>query len=267
MTTEFAPETNRLEDKRIVGERRRAALLNYLHRFSWLTGRMIAELLWPESQYAQAMARRLIRSMLEDQLILRRELPGTGVDCFTLSAAGAKLLSSTTGLTARSGASIPLGNVIHRACSNWYLISHINQGTPVWAEHEVQSGRCPVKMVDSKVPDGLVETPFGLLWLEVENAWKARQSRSRIKTFCVSHLSRNTQLSLLAPELHLLRVVIVGTSTSAIDAVVRTLAEAHAEGELSDSQAGEVDLVLLPVDKSLNPGSMVVENLFWDRLS
>ncbi len=267
MTTNLVPETTRLEDKRIIGERRRAALLNYLHKFSWLTGRMIAELLWPESKHAQAMARRLIRSMLEEHLILRRQLPGTGVDCFTLSAAGAKLLSSTTGFSARSGASIPLGNVIHRACSNWYLISHINEGTPVWTEHEVQSGRSPVKMVDSKVPDGLVETPFGLLWLEVENAWKARQSRSRIKTFCVNHLSRDTQLSLLAPELHLLRVVIVGTSTGAIDAVVRTLVEAHAEGELSDCQAGEVDLVLLPIDKSLNPGSMVVENLFWDRLS
>lgn len=267
MTNDTSSEPTRPEDKRITGERHRTELLTFLYRFGWLTSKMVAALIWPEGSQSQAMARRLLRSLLEDKLILRRELPGTGVDCFTLSAAGAKLLNAATGVSAKSGASTQLGNVTHRACSNWHLISHINQETLVWTEHEIQTGRCPVRTVDGKVPDGLVETPFGLIWTEVENSWKARQSRTRTKNFCVNNLPRDTQLSLLAPEQHLLRVVIVGTTPSAIDAMVRTLAEAHIAGELSDSQAGEVDLVLLPVDKSLNPGIPVVENLYWDRLT
>jgi len=230
---------------------------------------MISALLWHDKSQALAMSRRLIRSMLDEKLILRRELPGTGVDCFTLSAAGARQLNADMGVNAKSGASLPLGNVVHRAASNWYVIQHICLNNRAWTEHEIQTGRSPIREVDGKVPDFLIELPEhgGVIFGEVENAWKARQARARIKDFCVNHLPRNTQLSLLAPEQYLLRVVILGTTPSAINAMVRTLAEAHEAGELTDSQAGEIDLILLPVDKSFNPGEMVVENLYWQRLA
>ncbi len=256
-------------DKRIVGERNRTSLLQNLHRFGWLTSRMISTLIWPDKSQALALSRRLLRAMLDDKLILRRELPGTGVDCYTLSAAGARKLSADTGVSAKSGVSLPLGNVVHRAASNWFVIHHIKQNNLVRTEHEIQTGKTPVKTVDGKVPDFLIEFPDegGIIFGEVENAWKARQARARIKDFCVNHLPRAAQLSLLAPQQYLLRVIIVGTTSSAIDAMVRTLAEAHKAGELTDSQAGDIELILLPLDKSLNPGEVVSENFYWDRLA
>lgn len=266
MTHEFTAELPRPLDKRLVGERNRLQLLDYLNRFGWLTSKMVATLIWPEGSQALAMARRLLKAMLDDKLILRRELPG-GVDCYTLSASGARALTAATGAAATSGASMQLGNVLHRACSNWYLISHIIAGNTVWTEHEIQTERSPVRMVEGKVPDGLIETPEGLLWVEVENAWKARQERAKVTRFSVNHLARDRQLSLLAHEQHLLRVVIVGTTPAALDAMVRSFAQLHQAGELTDWQAGNVDLVLLPVDKSLNAGEMQTGNLYWDGLN
>ncbi len=266
MTPEFLSDVSRSIDKRLVGERNRLQLLDYLNRFGWLTSKMVAPLIWPEGSQALAMARRLLKSMLDDKLILRRELPG-GVDCYTLSASGARALTEATGAAATSGASMQLGNVLHRACSNWYLIAHLAAGNAVWTEHEIQTERSPLRIVDGKVPDGLIETPEGLLWVEVENAWKARQERAKVTRFSVNHLPRDTQLSLLAPQQHLLRVVIVGTTQAALDAMVRSFSQLHQAGELTDAQAGNVDLVLLPVDKSLNAGKMQTGNLYWDGLN
>jgi hypothetical protein len=235
-------------DKRLTGERNRLQLLDYLNRFGWLTSKMVASLIWPDGSQAPAMARRLLKAMLDDKLVLRRELPG-GVDCYTLAASGAKALTAATGAAASSGASMQLGNVVHRACSNWYLISHIAAENSIWTEHEIQTERSPLRIVDGKVPDGLVVTPEGLLWVEVENAWKARQEREKVTRFSVNRLPRDTQLSLLSSEQYLLRVVIVGTTQPALDAMVRSFAQLHQSGELSDGQAGNVDLVLLPIDK------------------
>jgi hypothetical protein len=266
MTSEFLPESPRPIDKRLTGERNRQQLLDYLNRFGWLTSKMVAALIWPDGTQALAMARRLLKVMLDEKFILRRELPG-GVDCYTLSASGAKALTAATGAAANSGATMQLGNVLHRACSNWYLISHIAAENTVWTEHEIQTERSPLRIVDGKVPDGLIETPEGLLWVEVENAWKARQERAKVTRFSVNHLTRDTQLSLLATGQHLLRVVIVGTTQPALDAMVRSFAQLHQAGELSDGQAGNVDLVLLPVDRSLNAGVMQTGNLYWDGLN
>jgi hypothetical protein len=264
MTSEF--DLMRPIDKRLTGERNRLQLLDYLNRFGWLTSKMIAALVWPEGSQALAMSRRLLKAMLDEKFILRRELPG-GVDCYTLSASGAKALTAATGASAGSGASMQLGNVIHRACSNWYLIFHITAGNVVWTEHEIQTERSPLRVVDGKVPDGLIEPLEGLLWVEVENAWKARLERAKVTRFSVNRLPKDSQLSLLATEQHLLRVIIVGTTRPALDAMVRSFAQLHQAGELSDGQAGNVDLVLLPVDRSLNAGVMETSNLYWDGLN
>jgi hypothetical protein len=268
--TEFSnePETTPTIDKRLIGERNRLRLLENLSRFSWLTSRMLSVLLWADGSQPLPMARRLLKSMLDDKLILRRELP-SGPDCYTLSAAGARFLTKATGAAAHSGASLPLGNFVHRACSNWYVIHHINAGNRVWTEHEIQTGCSPVRMVDGKVPDFLVELPDhgGLLWGECEHAWKSKAERAKICRLCIRHLPRDTQLSLLSTEQYLLRVVIVGTTQNALDAVVRSFKQLHHSNELTDGQAGDVDLVLLPVDKSLNAGAMKVTNLYWDGLN
>jgi len=252
-------------DNRIIGERNTLAVLSHLDRFGWLTSRMIAALVWPNAKQGPAMARRAVRALTDDKLILRRPLPGGG-DCYTLSATGARLLNEATGLRARSGASLPLGNTVHRACANWYAIHCINGGHAVWSEHEIQSGRAPVVSVSGKVADGLLDTQDGLVWVEVENAWKNRAERRRAVDFCTRNLPRNDQQVELVLNRYLARVVIVATNTDALRAMIRSFAEAFESGDLTESQAADVELVLLPVDKSLAGTEPVTGNLWYDAL-
>ncbi|MFL9922596.1 hypothetical protein PQR75_46800 [Paraburkholderia fungorum] len=252
-------------DKRIIGERNTLAILAHLNRFGWLTSRMLSALVWPTARQAPAMSRRAVKALVDDKLILRRPLPEGG-DCYTLSAAGARVLNEAAGLTATSGASLPLGNTVHRACANWYVIGHINEGTAVWTEHEIQTGRAPVVSVDGKVPDALLDTPFGLVWVEVENAWKNRKERAKVVHFSSRHLPTGNRLAELAPDLYLVRVAIVATNTDALRAMCRSFNEAFLQGDISESQAADVDLVLLPVDRSLVAGEPVSGSLWYDGL-
>lgn len=253
-------------DNRIVGEQNTLSLLTYLHRFGWLTSRMLAALVWPTAKQSMAMSRRALKALGEKKLVLRRALPGGG-DCYTLSAAGARFLNDASGLSAQSGASLALGNIIHRACANWYAIQQIHAGFAVWTEHEIQSDRAPVTNVAGKVPDGLVETPYGLLWLEVENAWKNRSERGKVVRFCATNLPASGNLTELSPGYYLFRVVVIGTNVDAIQAIVRSFSDAYASKELSESQASDIELGFLPVDKSLAPGEFVSGSLLYDALS
>ena len=259
-------ETRVTIDKRIIGERNTVAVLTFLYRFGWLTSRMLSILVWPTAKQAPAMARRAVRGLVDDKLILRRSLPEGG-DCYVLSATGARFLNDATGLAATSGASLPLGNPTHRACANWFLVGHINDGNAVWTEHEIQTGRAPLVAVDGKVPDGLVELPEGMLWVEVENAWKNRKERAKVVAFCRRQLLPGFQLAELAPGRYLRRVVIVGTTGEALRAMVRSFADAHETARLSESQAADIELVLLPVDKNLVAGPTVTGSLWWDGLA
>lgn len=252
-------------DKRIIGERNTLAVLSHLHRFGWLTSRMVAALVWPNAKQAPAMARRAVKALADEKLVLRRPLPDGG-DCYTLSAAGARSLNEALGLGATSGASLPLGNAVHRACANWFVIGHIHEGTTVWTEHEIQTGRAPIVSVDGKVPDALVDTPFGCIWVEVENAWKNRKERAKVLRFCARHLPADNRMSELAPSHFLCRVAIIGTSADALRAMCRTFAEAYTLGDIREGQAADVELVLLPVDKSLVAGKPVTGSLWYDGL-
>ncbi len=137
----------------------------------------------------------------------------------------------------------------------------------MWTEHEIQSDRLPVTNVRGKVPDGLVETPYGLLWLEVENAWKNRSERGKIVRFCTTNLPISGNLAELAAGYYLFRVVIIGTNADSIQATVRSFSDAYASRELSESQASDIELGFLPVDKSLAPGELVLGSLLYDALS
>ena len=251
-------------DKRLVGEQNTLAILTFLHRFGWLSSRMIAALVWPEAKQAAAMARRTVKSLTDDKLILKRALPDGG-DCYTLSAVGARWLNEKEGITAKSGASLQLGNPVHRACSNWFLIDQIRQGKRVWSEYEIQTGRAPVCNVGGKTPDGLVQSNFGLIWVEVENAWKNKVERAKVVNFCQRHLFTGEQLCELAPNHYLFRVAIVSTNHDALKAMHRSLVDAHASGDLTDMQASDIELVLCPVDKSLVAGPLQ-QCLLYDLL-
>lgn len=251
-------------DKRVIGEQNTLAILTYLHRFGWLTSRMLAALVWPAAKHAPAMARRTVKALADDKLILRRPLPDGG-DCYVLSAAGARRLNDQKESAAKGGATLQLGNAVHRACSNWYLIGRLLDGDTIWTEYEIQTGRAPVVAVGGKTPDGLVLTPLGLIWVEVENAWKNRTERARIVGFCQRYLLPDTQMTELAPTLYLFRVAIVSATLDALRAMAQSLVDVHAAGDLGDSQSGDIELVHLPVDKSLVAGT-ARQNLLYDLI-
>jgi len=255
-------------DNKLKGEQNRLAILTNLHRFGWLTGHMLATLVWPTSSQGMAMTRRTLRTMLDAKLILKRPL-GEGQECITLSAAGARLLTEKYGINASSGASLQLGNVLHRACSNWYVIGQMAQGLTAWTEHEIQTGHAPLHSVAGKVPDALIETGYGLIWVEVENAWKNRREREKVLHFCTQHLSSTASQPMveLAPGQYLFRVVVVSTTSEALRAIVRTCKEAHEAGILTECQAADVELMHLPVSTNLSAGASASGSLWYDALS
>lgn len=252
------------QDKKLKGEQNKLAILKFLARFGWLTAPMVSALVWPTSAQGQAMARRTLSGMLDAKLVLKRSL-GEGLDCFTLSAAGARMLTEQTGIKACSGASLLLGNTLHRACGNWYLIEKINLGLTVWTEHEIQSGHAPIHRVNGKVPDGLVATEYGLLWVEVENAWKNRSEREKVVRFCTAHLPLNSlqHMQELAPEHYLFRVVIVGATPESLRAIARSYIDAYEAQELSESQATDIELVYQPLTPRLTSAQAPVTGSLW----
>lgn len=252
------------QDKKLKSQQNKLAILQFLARFGWLTAPMVAALVWPTSAQGQAMARRTLAGMHDTKWVLKRPLI-EGLDCYTLSAAGARILSEQTDIRASSGASLLLGNPIHRACSNWYLIGQINHGLQVWTEHEIQSGHAPLHHVNGKVPDGLVASEYGLLWIEVENAWKNRREREKIVRFCTAHLPGNSlePMTELTPEHYLFRVVIVGTTSASLRTMVRSFSDAHTAKELSESQAADIELVYQPLNSRLTPAQALVSGSLW----
>lgn len=242
-------------DKRLIGEQNTLATLMYLNRFGWLTSRMTAALVWPAATQAQAMARRTLKTLTDQKLVIKRALPAGG-DCYVLSAAGARWLFEQAGITASAGSALKLGNPVHRACSNWYLITRLLAGDVIWTEYEIQSARAPLVTIAGKTPDGLVETPFGLVWVEVENAWKNRTERAKVVGFCRQCLLPGSEMAELAPNVHLFRVAVVSATGEALRSMSQSLADAHASGDLTDAQAGDIELVHLPVGKSLLAGSL-----------
>lgn len=251
-----------MDDKRVVGERNTLAVLTALHRFGWLTSAMLSVLVWPERAQGAAMARRTLAKLVQQRLVLRRELPGTA--CYTLAANGARLLSQQLGQPIPRPLLLNPQNVVHRACANWYAIAKLREGYTVWTEFEIQCGRAPVLKHLRKVPDVLVETTGGIMWVEVENAWKGRASRQEITAFCAHTFGNADLLAELAPDHCLCRIVIAGTNRAALLALVHDFQRDHDLHVVSEYALRNVEIALLPVTKSLGCGALRSFNAWFD---
>lgn len=156
-------------DNRIVQERNRTAVLLRLWRFGWLTSRMIAALVWPDAAQSLAMTRRTLKALVDEKLVIGRALSKGGA-AYLLAAKGARLLQEQTGLEAQSGNALAIGNPVHRACSNWYLIQAVHRGLDIVTEHEIATERGPCRVLRGKQADGLVIAEDGAcVWLECEH--------------------------------------------------------------------------------------------------
>lgn len=253
------------EDKRITGERNTLTVLNWLHRFGWLTSRMLAALVWPKAAEGLTMTRRTLKRLQEDKLILCRGV-SQGVSVYLLSVKGARFLNDATGTEATSGQSLATGNAIHRACSNWYLIEQLQEGLSVLTEHEIASARKTVHVFEGKQPDGLVLHDGGLAtWLEVENAWKNRSRRQAVVDLATRHLGRERLTALDAAEsLYLARLAVVATGADALRHMAASFMASHRLNIAGEGCLAAVDVSILPVSPSLAPSERYSGNLWWD---
>lgn len=252
-------------DKRLVGERNRTDVLTWLARFGWLTCRMVAALVWPDAAQSQAMARRTLKALGDDKLIITRPLPKGGA-AYLLSAKGARLLAEQVGIAVDSGNSLALGNPVHRACSNWYLIRAVQRGLDVVTEHEIASERGPCRVIKGKQADGLVIAEAGACtWLECENSAKSRPERHKTVALVQECMGSEQQVE-IAPGLFLARLAVVATNDQALRWMSASFLDAHRNGLLRDRQVADVDACLLPISESLVPGDPVEGNMYWDVL-
>jgi len=253
-----------MEDNRAIAERNEAQVLAHLHRFGWLTARMVAALVWPCGSQQLAMAARTLRRLADTKQVLRRELAGGAGPCYVLAASGARRLRDERDIHAESGVSLQLGNARHRAASNWYLAVQMRNGLTVWTEHEIVTGRAgPLPSYFGKLPDGLVQADQGMVWVEVENAWKNREERRRIVRLVEDNLGLVDDAG--APvEDRLFRVVVVATNETALRMMALAFAEAHRAGTVRDAQLTEVEAVLLTVSDNLVPGTIRCQDMWYD---
>ena len=74
-----------MTDKRITGDRNALAVLHFLHRFGWLTSRMVSSLCWPDASQGESMARRALKRLVDDQFVLRSRVPDGAAEVYTLA--------------------------------------------------------------------------------------------------------------------------------------------------------------------------------------
>jgi DNA-binding HxlR family transcriptional regulator len=250
-------------DKRIIGERNRIGVCRHLFKFGWLTSRMVASLAFEHASQAWPMARRCLKSMMEDGLIMRRAVPQGGAEVYLLTAKGARFLNEQEGLDATSGQGLTLGNPIHRACSNWYLINAINNGWKVITEHEISTDRSPVRVLDGKQVDGILLGDSEAVAIECEHAWKANKPRNAIVTFCARHLGQD-KMTLITPDHPLRQMTLVCTNMDALRHIAASFQQAYRDGLITEGQLHMVNVSLLPISRSLVPGEQVDGNLWAD---
>ena len=250
-------------DNRITGDTQTLKLLTWLHRANWLTSRMVAALVFPTASQSWPLARRLLKKLLADKLVLVRALPQGG-DAYLLSAKGARLLNETTGLPAKSGQGVPTGDAMHRGCGMWYLIAQVQAGLEVFTEREIAAGLAPFQTINGKLVDGAVLHDGGLLTVvEVENTFKNRERRQAICSLAARHLGRE-KMTEVAPGLYLARLAVVCTNVDALRSIAGTFQEAHRMQTAPEGALAAVDVAVLPISPSLVPGELVCGNLWWD---
>jgi hypothetical protein len=250
-------------DKRIIGERNRIGVCRFIFRFGWLSSRMVASLVFEHASQAWPLARRCLKSMLEDGLVMRRTIPQGGAEVYLLTAKGARFLNEQEGLDASSGQGLTLGNPMHRACSNWYLINAINNGWSVITEHEISTDRSPVRVLDGKQVDGILLGDGEAVAIECENAWKATKSRNAVVNFCARHLDQD-KMTFITPDHPLRQMTLVCTNMDALRHMAASFQQAYRERRITEGQLQMVNVSVLPISRSLVSGEQVDGNLWAD---
>jgi hypothetical protein len=239
-----------MQDKKIIGEQNKLAILHYLYRFGYLTSRQISKLIFRKKACGLTLAQRKIADLIEDKLIIRRRVT-TGNAVVLLSSKGAKLLNTEFNLHAKSGAKMKLGNPIHRCASNWHLIHELSKGHNIYTEHEIQCGRAPVSIINGKIPDGIVIIEQGVIWLEVENSWKNKAEIQKIVQFSADTLSNPNSMEQMWEDNYLVKLRILAITPYSANAMVRSYAKDFKDGCINHIALNDVQLMYAPMTTGL----------------
>ncbi|MFJ5445967.1 hypothetical protein ACIKP9_06965 [Methylobacillus methanolivorans] len=256
-----------MRDKQMIGVEQHELILKYINRFGWLTSRMIKKLVYDDSSQGLALARRALVKMIDNKLVIKRGLPNGG-EAYLLGTKGAAFLRSLNiNIDAQSGARLKLGNPVHRACSNWFLIDElVDNKSSIWTEFEIQNGTCPIHQIFGKIPDGLIRSDSEVEWVEVENSWKNRMERERIVRFCADMLGCENYQP-LSSDFYLVKMIIVCSNKESSNYLVRSFIEAFEAGVITEAVLSEVEIVFAEVSSNLMPPtSMIRANLWYDLI-
>ena len=206
-----------------------------------------------------------MKALAADKLVISRAMANGG-SAYLLASRGARLLQEQTGALAQSGNALAIGNPIHRACSNWFLIQAVQRGMGVVTEHEIATERGPCRVLRGKQADGLVIADDGAcIWLECEHSQKARAERHKTVALVQDCIGGEQRVP-VAADMWLARLAIVATNEQALRWMAGSFQDAHRRGLLRDSQVADVDVCLLPISPSLVPGEAIEGNMWWDIL-
>jgi hypothetical protein len=180
-----------LKNGREIAERNEFKTLLAVNSFGHLRIAEIARFVWPQSKYSEQMARRTVKRLESEGLLVARR-NAVGGQSYVLSRRGAGWLE-LRGHEARHGldlSSIGGGTFLHRTISTRYLIEQWVAGYQVAGEYASQQNRLPFSLTHymrkhRKLPDGLVwrETRSGAILLEIietENAAKPTEEICRV---------------------------------------------------------------------------------------
>jgi hypothetical protein len=151
--------------------------LLFVYQFGWLRTVELGKLLWPESPASRQAADRLVRSWIERQLVIVRELPDHAGRALVLAKAGVRLLAEN-GIEAGSGKDIgrfkedgwlPPASWRHDLIAHGVLCELHRDGYRIYPEMEMRRhAEHP-----AKIPDGFAVKGDSGIWLEVEHTRKS----------------------------------------------------------------------------------------------
>lgn len=158
--------------------------LLFVYQFGWLRTLELGKLMWPDSPASRQAADRLVRSWIERQLVIVRDLPHGAGRAFVLAAAGVRLLAENS-ITAGSGKDIgqlnddgwmPPATWRHDLIANGVLCELHRRGYRVFPEIELR------RRAENhpKIPDGLAIKGSHVIWLEVEHARKSGKEMRKL---------------------------------------------------------------------------------------
>lgn len=149
----------------------------WLARFGYLRSTEIALLMYPTAASSERLARRLMKSLSDTQLVIERRESVCEPVHYALSEAGARVVREATGAPCSSGKDLIREVSRHRDASNIVCAQAIAAGLDVLTDREIATSANPGLV--GKVSDGLIidtwrddggDLVTDYHWLEVENS-------------------------------------------------------------------------------------------------